>query len=105
MPSRSSPTAAATAARPTATAAATPTTANALTKQTSLHVAQRLQFLNGGIGLLLLIFDRTHTFVDLHLQDRGKLLDARRAGTALGDVFQQLQRTLVVLRVLGQGIE
>jgi hypothetical protein len=68
-PASSSAPAAATAARSaTAASAATP---DAIAQQVAFHVAQRFQFLDRCIGLLLLVLDRAHPLGDLDLHDGG----------------------------------
>ena len=70
--------------RPAAAAAAA---ADAVAQEAALHRAQRLELLDRGIGLLLLVADRAHALGDLDLQHRGELLRrAGDAGIALHDV-------------------
>src|SRR5512143_3677582 len=72
--------AAAAAARAAAAAAATPATAaRAVAQEAALHLAERLELLQRGVGLLLFLAHRALATHDLRLQHHRQLLDGGRA--------------------------
>src|SRR5436190_10906089 len=93
--------ASATTTAPAARTAATATSAtatNAIPKQIALHRAQRLEFLDRRVRLLLLVPDRACPLGNLRLQHRGQLFDRRCPRVAPRNSIEKLERALVVLR-------